>query len=263
MPLSDVYPFGKPLDRVRTYDGEAPFAQHTHIYLDKSGPDDAPRRTPSLPAADRAVLRRIRDAAIIGAEPDPIKRRKPLAKDQDPDEKPRTGDPKVVAKLPPPPEGMHYEVESRPEGVWAVLVSEGPPRGYYDLPSEDRRVHRLSYPDGDPLLKKMNRDARRLWSGKTGDAEQQRKTLFVHHPSPDERLVLEGPDDLGAYQLVLITNTSDLTANTPLGGSGDGPVLRSKGAVPPSRTIGDRRSTTRQRLAAMNISNRRFWGRGR
>src|SRR5438067_1133698 len=116
MPLSEVYPLGTPLDRVRTHHGEAPFAHHTHVYLNKSGPDDPPqRRTPRLPAVDRAVLRRIRDAAIIGAEPDPIKRRKPLAKDQDPDEERRriTGDPKVVAELPPPPENTHYEVESR------------------------------------------------------------------------------------------------------------------------------------------------------
>src|SRR5437868_250468 len=78
-------------------------------------------REPGLPAVDRAVLQRIRDAMLPGASPPPTRRRA-LAKDQDPDEQePVLGDdPRVIGELPAPPANMHYEIEARAEGVYAI-----------------------------------------------------------------------------------------------------------------------------------------------
>jgi hypothetical protein len=40
MPISPIYDYTVPLSDVRTYDGRAPYAQHTHVYLDRAGPPE-------------------------------------------------------------------------------------------------------------------------------------------------------------------------------------------------------------------------------
>ena len=248
MPLSEVIPYPRDRQSEEIVVPQMLPGSHTHIYLDRARPENPPRRAPRLPAADRAVLRRIRDAKLLGAEPDPVKRQKPLAaKDQNEEEEQEPqieGDPRVVAELPPPPAGQHYEVEARAEGVYAIVLTEGPQPGPYDLPGDSAR---------DPRLRRMNDMAKKMWAGKTRDA---RFTLFRHFVTKGERLVLEGPDANGGYSLVLIDHDGeDLNANTPLGASGSGPTLRSPGAVPPeSNRTGDK-------LRWMNAMARAKWAR--
>jgi len=166
--------------------------------------------------------------------------------DQNPDER-------VVAELPAPPAGYHYEVESRGEKHVVVLEAGEP-----DLPNlADRRVHRLSGPD--PLLKRMNRDAKKLWGQKTTDKEN---TIFAHAPLPNERLELRGPNERGLYYVVLVSpDEPEIAGRTPKGASGTGPQ-QSSGSSPPESRTGDRH-TTSTKLRTMNAANHAFWDRRR
>jgi hypothetical protein len=291
MPLSRVYPHGTPLSDVRTYDGAAPFATHTHVYLDgRSGPDTPPRRMASLPAAshmsslDRMVRRHVRDAGLLGASPPPTTRLKSLATDEDePVNIPPPGEARVVARLPAPPEGMHYVVESQSDG-WVICLEAGPP------------PHPLyGNMDGkpDPKLRRMNDAARRLWRDQNSGPDVENLVYVLDDPGPGGRYELR-PNPNGTVNIVwtgpsvggnFINGvqppgaTGDLPGkgtrpatpqllggNTPLGASGDGPEINSGSSRPERDAVASRalmNARDRQRsvaqLRAMNAAARAYW----
>lgn len=258
MPLSPVYPHGTPLDRVRTHDGEAPFATHTHIYLDgRTGPDDPTIRRAAGYAVSDLLQSKTRDALLPGATRPPsqggstpgIKQRRSLGDEDDPLASAPPGT--VVAKLPPPPDDMHYEVQQTEQGH-VVVLEAGPPINHY---TQDRRIgDRLhAPPGGDPRLRRQNIANRRFWRGETRDADTIERTVFVHRVNPDERIELSGPDANGFYTVTLISPPSDITWPPPPLGAG--PEANS-GPSRPSRT-GDQRAKLRQ----MNAAAKRLWAR--
>jgi hypothetical protein len=199
---------------------------------------------------------------ILGAKRKVVMRDDPLP---DLGELPQGRDDRIIAELPPlDDDDVHYELEPQPDGGWAVVVEPGAPDGANPLTGDRRR---------DPRLVKANRDAARYWRDRNGNTrDEQRSTLFVHYPKPGTKLVLEGPNDVGGYALVLVgPDPEDLNANTPYGASGSGQVLRSPGAVPPETSrAGDSNWYSAQarlrdsaRLKSMNEKARRFWARGR
>jgi hypothetical protein len=111
------------------------------------------------------------------------------------------------------------------------------------MSSADRAYrHKLHYRDGDPLLKRMNRDNRRHYSRDQmaaggpdryppmdtfeSTSTRNARTLFRHGPlATNEKLELRGPSKAGTYDLVLVTGTSNLIGRIPTGTSGDGQRL--------------------------------------
>lgn len=242
MPLSPVFPPDTPLEQIRTYDGQTPFANgpgnHVHIHLEDLDPP--PRKT------------RARDSVALG---DVIEARARAAamrrRTRDEEEPLATASPgEIVAKLPPLQPGTHYEIELREEG-YIVLVEEGEPLGPYDLP-EDRVGDRLSYgPGGNPKLRRMNDAARKFWRNGARTTDAVEHQVLTWRTGPGERLELRGPTGDGNYEVILIGPDRDISGRTPLGGAGDGPLLRSKGATTPSRTS--------DKLRAMNKAASKFW----
>jgi hypothetical protein len=149
MPLSPIYDFGTPLDRVKTYDGQSPFTapgHHMHIHIGDAdvqeplGTKISPREeekpyvrteparrvlTPSEPFAE---TRRQVTPSSVDAPPNtarPLNLRKSPASDAE-EEDPPTGEAREVARLEPPPEGCHYALEPRDTGEVAIVIEAGP-----------------------------------------------------------------------------------------------------------------------------------------
>jgi len=83
-------------------------------------------------------------------------------------------------------------------------------------------------------------------------AGERRNLLIRHRPLPDEKLVLDGPDEGGFYDLVLISPAEpDVQGDIPPGASGEG-----------TRDRVHRLSGTDPLLQRMNTDNRRFYDTG-
>jgi hypothetical protein len=190
----------------------------------------------------------------------------------------------IVNRIPAPEEGSVLVLVPQDDGSIAIVeqLDDGS-----DMSTADRTYrHRIS--DGrDPLLARMNSIARRRWS-RTSDAtlgDTQQSTIYTHRPlAPGHRLELQGPNELGTFDLVLFSGTYDLTGPTPPGASGSAGQRDNPGKMKPTQTWSsasgsrpgelnireieqgaafgrtrDRRGSEAVKLAAMNKSAKEYW----
>ena len=155
----------------------------------------------------------------------------------------------VIASLGPPDAGMVYRLEQMPDGSFCVLLVEDDGG---DLDTNDRTLKHALNSTSDRVLAGINRRNRARRSRDARTIDQRRATLFRHFPAKGERLALEGPDEYGGYNLMLVSDDHNVIGKSPRGAMGEAPEVVS--SSPP-------RTTDRSYLARTNERNRRFWNR--
>lgn len=221
------------------------------------------------PALQRALDRHYNRARTRDAEPSflPGSPRKALrqltegAGDQELEEEdppPSFEGAEVLAELPPPPEGKRYELKDDGRAWTLCLVDDDGIDTLTGNSTADRTYRHTLHTTSDSVLAAMNRNHRHHWSrDRTQDAKRE-QTLAVFTPAPDEQIRLEKQPN-GRVLVTLVSDTDpEIFGRTPLGGAGDGPVIRSRASS------GDRGygiGTEAAKLAAMNQAAARFWNR--
>jgi hypothetical protein len=265
---------------------------HLHIHLGGSGAgQDLPESVGSanLPAGKQtgAPVNVTRDTPTMQpGKPSHLPKSKPLAakpqqiNDQEElegeeGEGEGNGNKQVIGTLSPLDEdGYVYKIVMNPDNSASIIKAIDD--GTEELNSVNTGDNRRSWSDArsKQIVAAMNKNARAYHVRDAASTKEQ--TIFRHYNIlPDEKLVLRGPNEYGAWDLILISPTSDLLGKTPVGAQelDDVPIDedydtfpleghatqpgRSNALKMPGSKVGDSASM----LRAMNSANKRFWAR--